>query len=160
MKSVRAFTLLEVLVALVVVAVALAALARAGSQAIDSQFQLEERTLAIWVADNLLSELRLEARVDTGSRQGISTMGQRDWHWDMLIQPAPGDQLLRVDVAVYASSARRDPILTHTGFCRRDRAEPEHDLFTATPGRRLYPDRGDRGGDCICFSGCRRVYRA
>lgn len=116
MKRLRAFTLLEVLVALVVVAVAVAALARAGAQAIDSQFHLEERTLAIWVADNLLSELRLEARVESGSRQGVSTMGQRDWYWDMLIQPAPGGQLLRVDVAVYVSSARREPILTHTGF--------------------------------------------
>ena len=116
MKPMRAFTLLEVLVALVVVAVAVAALARAGSQAINSQFQLEERTLAIWVADNQLSELRLEASVDPGSRQGVSTMGQREWYWDMLIQPAPGGQLLRVDVAVYGSSVRRDPILTHTGF--------------------------------------------
>lgn len=116
MKSVRAFTLLEVLVALVVVAVAVAALARAGSQAIDSQFHLEERTQAVWVADNLLSELRLESRVETGSRQGVSAMGQRDWHWDMLIQPAPGGQMLRVDVAVYTASSRREPILTHTGF--------------------------------------------
>jgi general secretion pathway protein I len=116
MRRARAFSLLEVLVALVVVAVAVAALARAGSQAIDSQFHLEERTLAVWVADNLLAELRLEARVDSGSRQGVTTMGQRDWHWDMLIQPAPGGQMLRVDVAVYTTSARREPVLTHTGF--------------------------------------------
>lgn len=119
MKASRAFTLLEVLIALVVVAVAVAALARAGSQAIDSQFHLEERTMAVWVADNLLSELRLESGIETGSRQGVSAMGGRDWHWDMLIQPAPGDQLLRVDVAVYDSSARRDPMLTHTGFLPR-----------------------------------------
>ncbi len=119
MKYTRAFTLLEVLVALVIVAVAVAALARAGSQAIDSQFHLEERTLAVWVADNLLSELRLESRVETGTRQGVSAMGGRDWYWDMLIQPAPGEQLLRVDVAVYGSTARRDPMLTHTGFLPR-----------------------------------------
>ncbi|QOC23137.1 type II secretion system minor pseudopilin GspI [Wenzhouxiangella sp. AB-CW3] len=116
MKSTRAFTLLEVLVALAVVAVAIAALARAGSQAIDSQFHLEERTMAVWVADNVLAELRLESRVETGSRQGVSDMGEREWYWDVLVQEAPGGQLLRADVAVYTHSDRRDPILTHTGF--------------------------------------------
>ena len=110
------FTLLEVLVALVIVAVAVAALARAGSQAIDGQYQAEQRTLALWVADNVLAEMRLDPPGSSGRRQGVSTMGDRDWHWQALIQPAPGDAMLRVDVAVYSDSSRDVPILTHTGF--------------------------------------------
>lgn len=116
MRRISAFTLLEVLVALVVVAVAVAALARAGSQTIDSQAQVESRTLATWVAGNLISELRLEMPVEHGSRQGTRPMGGRNWHWEMLIQPAPGGELDRVEVAVYDSPARTDPVLTHTGF--------------------------------------------
>ena len=110
------FTLLEVLVALVVVAVALAALARAGSQALDTQVALEERTMALWVADNVLAEIRLEGVSAAGRRQGQRRMGERDWAWQMLIQPAPGEELMRVDVAVYRDSSRTTPILTHTGF--------------------------------------------
>lgn len=116
MSRARGFTLLEVLVALVVVAVAVAALARAGSQTINGQAHVESRTLALWVADNLLAELRLETAIVPGRRQGVSPMGRRDWHWDMLVQPAPGGELLRVDLVVYESGARRSPVLTHTGF--------------------------------------------
>ena len=115
-RAARGFTLLEVLVALVVVAIAVAALARAGSQALDGQFQAEQRTLALWVADNVLADLRLNPPERSGRRQGSSRMGQRDWYWDGLIQPAPGEDMLRVDIAVYADSRREQPVLTHTGF--------------------------------------------
>lgn len=104
------------LIALVIVAVALAALARAGAQALDTQLALEERTLALWVADNVLAELRLEGSPTPGRRQGQSRMGGRDWHWQALIQPAPGDALMRVDVAVHPQAAASAPVLTHTGF--------------------------------------------
>lgn len=112
----RGFTLLEVLVALVVIAVAVAALARAGGQAINGQFEAEQRTMALWVADNLLAELRLDPPGQTGRSQGSTPMGGRNWHWDVLIQPAPGDEMLRVDVAVYEDAQRQRPVLTHVGF--------------------------------------------
>jgi len=110
------FTLLEVLVALVVVAVAVAALGRAGSQVLDSQAELEQRSWALWVADNALAELQLEPAVSTGRRRGATDMGGRSWYWETLIQPAPGGDLLRVDVAVYDDSRRDSPVVMHTGF--------------------------------------------
>jgi len=112
----RGFTLLEVLVALVVVAIAVAALARIGSQSLDTQFQIEQRTLALWVADNVIAELRLDPPGASGRRQGSSPMGRQEWAWDALIQPAPGNEMLRVDVVVFSDNARSAPILTHTGF--------------------------------------------
>ena len=110
------FTLIEVLVALVVVAIAVAALARIGSQALDSQFEIEQRTFALWVADNVIAEMRLDPPGSQVRRQGVSSMGERDWYWDALIQPAPGDAMLRIDVAVYRRAEREAPLLTHTGF--------------------------------------------
>ncbi len=110
------FTLLEVLVALVVVAVAVAALGRAGSQVLGGQAELEERTLALWVADNAIAELRLEAGYSSARRRGSSEMGGRIWHWEMLVQPAPGGELLRVDVAVHAAPGDDAPVFMHTGF--------------------------------------------
>ncbi len=112
----RGFTLLEVLVALVVVAVAVAALARAGAQAVNGQFEAEQRTMALWVADNLLAELRLDPPGQSGRSQGSADMGGRVWHYDVLIQTAPGDEMLRVDVAIFADARRRQPVFTHTGF--------------------------------------------
>lgn len=117
-RPARGFTLLEVLVALAVVAIALGALARAASQAIDTQQALEERSLALWVADKVLAEMQLETALAPGRRQGQESMGNRDWHWDALIQPAPGAELMRIDVAVYAERSRSSPVLTHSGFSR------------------------------------------
>lgn len=116
MKRSSGFTLLEVLVALVVVAVAVAALGRAGSQVLDSQADLERRTWALWVADNALAEVQLEVGVSPGQRQGSTDMGERTWYWEMLIEPAPGGELLRVDVAVFDSPRRDSPVIMHTGF--------------------------------------------
>ncbi len=115
-RTAQGFTLLEVLIALLVVAIAVAALARVGSQALETQFQSEQRTLALWVADNQIAALRLEPPAASERRQGSSRMGDREWYWDMLVQPAPGEQMLRVDVAVYADPRRAAPVLSHTGF--------------------------------------------
>lgn len=114
--GIRGFTLLEVLVALVVVAVALGALARSGAQGLDTQSALEERTIALWVADAVLAEIRLDQASAPGRLQGDRRMGGRDWAWQALIQPAPGGELIRVDVAVYRESPGQQPVLTHTGF--------------------------------------------
>lgn len=113
------FTLIEVLVALAVIAIAVAALARIGSQSVDTQFELEQRSFALWVADNVIAEMRLEPPGSQARRQGVSPMGGRDWYWDALIQPAPGEVMLRIDVAVYAGPARETLLLTHTGFLPR-----------------------------------------
>ncbi len=115
-QGIGGFTLLEVLVALLIVAIAVGALARAGGQVLSSQAALEERTLALWVADNLIAELRLEPPARSGRRQGTSSQGGRDWYWDILIQPTPGEELIRIDIAVHAAADRRSPVLTHTGF--------------------------------------------
>jgi len=53
------FTLIEVMVAMAVVAVALPALLFALIQQVDGTGYLRERTLASWVAANKLSELQL-----------------------------------------------------------------------------------------------------
>ncbi|MFI4904964.1 MAG: type II secretion system minor pseudopilin GspI, partial [Burkholderiales bacterium] len=58
MKS-RGFTLVELLVALAIVAVALAAGMRALTQAADGATALKSRTLALWVAQNVLARAQL-----------------------------------------------------------------------------------------------------
>ncbi|MEN1728259.1 MAG: type II secretion system minor pseudopilin GspI [Pseudomonadota bacterium] len=116
MRRAAGFSLLEVLVALLVVAISIAALSQVGGRSLDTQAEAEARTLALWVADNALAELRLDPSVSADRRQGSSTMGDRDWYWDALIQPAPGDQMLRVDVLVYAEASRESPVVSHTGF--------------------------------------------
>ena len=70
------FTLLEVLVALAVLAVALAALVKTGADHARNTSYLQERTLAHWAGQNLLTEFQTEMRlVAEGGRTGDVSMG-------------------------------------------------------------------------------------
>ncbi|MEM7053327.1 MAG: type II secretion system minor pseudopilin GspI [Pseudomonadota bacterium] len=111
------FTLIEVLVALAIVAIALVALSQAGGRAIDTQYQLEQRSIALWLAANRLAEIELNQPIRPGTRSGQLQMAERDWRWQAEIQAAPGEQLWRADVRVY--DANDQLIITHSGFLPR-----------------------------------------
>lgn len=110
------FTLLEVLIALVVVALALLALTRtAGGQA-NAFGGLRERTLAGWVAANVLSETRLATPLPaTGRRDGRVRFADRDWRWALEVKATENSQIRRLDVAVFANDDKQ-PLATLTGF--------------------------------------------
>lgn len=116
-RSCSGFTLIEVLVALFVVATALAALGYAGARSLDNQAGLEARTFALWAADNRLTETRLERAPRPGTSAGTMRIGNRDWRWRQQIEPAPGGQLWRIDVTILDAEDR--PVFTHTGFVQR-----------------------------------------
>ena len=79
------FTLVEVMVALAVVAVALPALLVTLSQQLDALRYLEDRTHAQWVAANRLAELRLvvgaRGSLQTGRISGTEELAGRSWYW-------------------------------------------------------------------------------
>ena len=81
----RAFTLVEVMVALAVVSVAVPALLLTLSQQLDGTRYLQDRVQAQWVAANRLAELRLVAAakgtLQTGLIAGSEDMAGRVWYW-------------------------------------------------------------------------------
>jgi general secretion pathway protein I len=100
---VRGFTLLEVLVALVIVAFGMGAVLAALSGAAVNVGALREKTLAQWVALNRVADVRLNLQVPlTGTTEGdIKGFGNADWHWQQIItsmQEVPG--LLQITVSV------------------------------------------------------------
>lgn len=113
----RGFTLIEVLVALAVVAIALGALAHAGARVLEHQAELEQRTLATWLADNRISEIRLRRSLSAGVDSGELDYGDRRWRWRAEVQPAPGGALWRIDVEVMDADGRA--VSSHSGFAPR-----------------------------------------
>ena len=100
------FTLIEVLIALVVIALALLALTRTAGIEVRAHDALRERTLAGWVAANVLAETRLaRAPPPTGRSDGRVEFGGRRWHWARDVQPTPNPQIRRIDVQVFAGEA-------------------------------------------------------
>ena len=115
----RGFTLLEILVALAVLAIALMAAIRVVGQSIDTAVALRERTLAQWVAEDRLARhilARSFPSIDTTT--GTTEMGGTAWRWTEQVSATPVPRLRRVDVSV-APPDKPDPIVQLTGFVNR-----------------------------------------
>lgn len=115
----RGFTLLEVLVALAVLAIAMTALVQAASQNTAHTHQLQERTLGHWVGANQLARYRAGLEpLATGTRSGRTELARRDWEWraeiarytpelpeETVPAPADTDRLRRVEIQVFPAEA-------------------------------------------------------
>ncbi len=98
----RGFTLIEVLIALAVVAIALLALLGVASESVRVAGELRARTLADWVAWNRIEEARLSPKPPVlGWTSGSTTMGPQRWRWRMHARTSvlPGLYKIRVEVA-------------------------------------------------------------
>jgi general secretion pathway protein I len=97
----RGFTLVEVLVALAILAVALAAASRASAMMADSSSELRERLLAGWVAQNRLAELQARrAWPAAGTREGEAEQAGLKLTWRETVSTTPNPAFRRVEISV------------------------------------------------------------
>jgi general secretion pathway protein I len=95
------FTLLEVLVALAVVAIAMGALLKSGVGGTATAMHLEEKLFANWVATNRLAEMQVGPEWPAvGETTGMSPMAGRDWYWRQSVSATPDSDMRRVDIEV------------------------------------------------------------
>ncbi len=123
--KVGGFTLIEVMVALAVVALALPALLFALSQQVDATAYLRDKSLAYAVGANKLSELRLLAQAQgdlmKGEDSGVTSMAQREWYWWVNSTATDVAQFYRVEITVASSeTSRATPLYTLTAFLPTD----------------------------------------
>lgn len=129
-RAERGFTLVEVMVALAVVAIALPALLVALSQHVDGTGYLRDKSLAQMVAANKLAELRILSRASQnllrGEDSGVAPMAGREFNWWMDSQPTEAANFFRVEISVAAGEEQREqPLFTLVAFLSADlRADP------------------------------------
>jgi general secretion pathway protein I len=117
------FTLIEVLVALIIVALGIAAVMSALLSSASATDRLRERAFAEWVAANRLVETRVaEEFPSLGRSTGVASMGGRDWEWRQQVQRTSIDGVVQIVVEVRpADTASADGwLVTLQGARSRD----------------------------------------
>ena len=99
----RGFTLIEILIAVAVLAVAMSALISGMARYADNAAYLREKTVALWVAHNRLTEIDLEpAWPSLGKSDGDAEMAGIEWRWFVAVAETPDPDVRRVEIRVQA----------------------------------------------------------
>ena len=115
----RGFTLVEVLVALVVVALGLAALLTTVSSTARTSGFLRDKTVAQWIALNRITEVRLnQNKFGQNLDKGEVKFANRTWHYDTRYFTTSVASMQRLVVRVWAGDAKTkgNPVVEVTGF--------------------------------------------
>ena len=118
-RGARGFTLVEVLVALMVVAIGLAALMTSVSGAARTSGYLRDKTLAQWIALNRLAEVRLNTnKFGTNLDTAEVNFAARTWHYDTRYFDTSVATMKRIVIRVWAGDAKTkgNPLVEVTGF--------------------------------------------
>lgn len=101
----QGFTLLEVLVAIIVVSLAVVSIIQTTAQHVNNTLELEKRMLASWVASNHIAEIRYDARTDklkTGGKTERYKLGGQRWRSRARVQETDVEKVYLVTVNVTA----------------------------------------------------------
>ncbi|OFC71644.1 type II secretion system minor pseudopilin GspI [Alteromonas confluentis] len=94
-------TLIEVMAALVIFALAGTAVMKSAAEHLSSVSQVEEVTFATWVANNRLNEMKLTGTWPPKNNQrGTMEMADRTWYWQQVVTKTTDDDLRAVEVNV------------------------------------------------------------
>ena len=127
MRKNSGFTLIEVMVAVGVLAIALPALLFNMMEQINSTTHLRDKLQAEWVAENVLTEMQVKSRlsgaVPEGEGSGTEELGGRKWYWKSRSKVFPQEEfsdLYGVEITVWPSEEEKkdDPIHSLYGTLR------------------------------------------
>lgn len=111
MQSTRGMTLIEVLIALAIVAIAMIAVIKATGQNIRGTNYLQDKTIAMWVGQQVVSEARIGMLVIPNPpdklKQTTKMLGE-EWYWQASLADTPNKKIKKIQVKVFAEDTDDD----------------------------------------------------
>ena len=154
----RGFTLVEVLVALVIVAFGMGAVLAALSSAAESVMRLREQSFAEWIGFNQLATARLQASLPpVGTTSGDVEFASTRWQWQQTVTKMDIPGLLRIIIRVRSAATAQQAapgakgpandtwLVTVMGF-RGDALQTPLDVLPQWDGTAQNQGPGDGGG--------------
>ena len=134
----RGFTLIEVLVALAIAALGLAAALSVVTNSARNAGYFRDRTFASWIAQNKITEARLASTMPSVDKTNgdLDYAGQK-WKWEQAVTQTEVPGMRRIDVSVRQADADVDsPLATVSGFVGRtaQSAQPSGTSWDVGPG--------------------------
>lgn len=101
-QRVRGFTLIEVLLALSVIAIALTALLKASSQNIDNTHRIKEKNISHWIAMQGVAMIQLNLLQVSSSQEStqVTNMLGQKWYWRAKASNTPIKKIQMLTISV------------------------------------------------------------
>lgn len=107
MRRQRGFTLLEVVTAVLILAISMTALITWATESADRTGLLREKAIANWVAHNRMVEIHLEAAwPNLGNSNGEYELAGQSWPWRMEVKETPDEMIRRIDLFIDSPNGR------------------------------------------------------
>jgi general secretion pathway protein I len=107
------FTLLEVLVALAILAIVMGALIKVTDSYAFNAGYLQQKTLAQWIAENKATEYQLMQQFPpVGNKEGQTEMANVEWQWRVTVSNTEDRRLRRLDISVALKNGDLDNPVT------------------------------------------------
>jgi len=111
------FTLIEVLVALAILAIALSAVLRASSVTTDQAQAIKYKLLAQWSAENLLADQTARKRWPApGVQTGGSMQAGVALDWEQTVSATPNPAFRRIEIKIYSRQDHAYALAQMVGF--------------------------------------------
>jgi general secretion pathway protein I len=112
------FTLIEVVVALAIVAIGMLAVFKTIGDTASNVAYLRDRSFASWIADNKITEMRLSREMPSvDETEGDIEFAGRRWFWTAKVSQTQVEGLRRIDVTVRREDDAEDSsLVTLAGF--------------------------------------------
>lgn len=116
----RGFTLLEVMVALAVIAIPLLAVMESITADVSNAVYLRERTIAHWVAMNEVAQQQLSPQWPApGETDDQTIMAGKTWYWKVKVKVTDDPDIRRLNVEVRAHQDDKQPLDTLVAYVER-----------------------------------------